>query len=98
MGNIGSHVDLTSGRRGHQAKPASAVEFLHTRNSCFHQQVISLTGSEERVGHLLHGSADGCRAGSAAAGWAIAEKLLDAFTGIDLSGIDVAFTIHADLI
>jgi hypothetical protein len=30
MGNIGSHVDLTSGRRGHQAKPATAVAFRHT--------------------------------------------------------------------
>ena len=27
MGNIGSHVDLTSGRRRHQAKPAAAVAF-----------------------------------------------------------------------
>src|ERR1035441_1614102 len=29
MGNIGSHVDLTSGWRGHQAKPAAAEAFQH---------------------------------------------------------------------
>jgi hypothetical protein len=29
MGNIGSHVDLTSVAKGHQAKPAAAVAFRH---------------------------------------------------------------------
>ena len=29
MGNIGSHVDLTSWRRGHQAKPSWAAVFFH---------------------------------------------------------------------
>jgi hypothetical protein len=38
MGNIGSHVDLTSWRRGHQAKPASAMACRHPpRDQAAHQ-------------------------------------------------------------
>src|SRR5580658_8793786 len=51
---------------------------------------------DSRPGYA-HYSAHGRRAGSAAPGRAIAEKLLDPFSGVDFACIDVALAVYAHL-
>src|ERR1035437_5113326 len=66
LGNIGSHVDLTSGRRGHQAKPATAVAFRHTPARALGRQGpgISMFAGAKGISRQL--STARCQRGSAA--------------------------------
>src|ERR1700733_4723516 len=47
--------------------------------------------------HLRRFAADDRRSGAAATSVTVANELLDAFSGVDLGGVDIAFAVQADL-
>jgi len=63
MGNIGSHVDLTSRCRGHQAKPPSAVAFAQcsARSGTCQGRASLLFAGAKRISRQLWVSCRSCR-------------------------------------